>query len=165
MTGHTTVECPHCYTRVLPMENNICPACKKNMSDTHDVNTELVSLTVRESDDLPPYCYLCNSYTDRYVKVVGDQGTALDSSLGAVVSLLVPTRKIEENTSNVFVRLPQCEVCTEREEPSPLYVDYDHQTMTFIVHKGFRERVQPTPVETEVSEVTDVSNDEDNLEE
>ncbi len=145
MTGHITVECPHCYTRVLPMENNICPACKMDMSDTHDVDPTRVSLIVWESDDLPPYCYSCNSYTERYVKVVGDKGTLLDSSLGSVVSLFMPRRKIEENTSNVFVSLPQCELCAEAGDPSPLNVDYENQNMTFIVNTGFKERVQPTP--------------------
>ncbi len=145
MTGHITVECPHCYTRVLPMENNICPACKMDMSDTHDIDPRLVSLVIRESDDLPPYCYSCNSYTERYVKVVGDKGTLLDQSFGSVVSLFVPRRKIEENTSNVFVRLPQCELCAEAGEPSPLYVDYINQNMTFIVNIDFKKRVQPTP--------------------
>jgi hypothetical protein len=137
------VECPHCYTRVLPMENNICPACKMDMSDMEDVNPELVSVVIRESDELPPYCYLCNSYTERYVTIVGDKGTLLDE----IASRLVPVRQNEDRTSNVYVRLPQCENCAELENPSPRYVDYEHQTMTFIVNKGFKERVQPTPVE------------------
>ena len=145
MTGRITVECPHCYTRVLPMENNICPACNMDMSHTEDVDPTLVPLIVWESEDLPPYCYSCNSYTERYVKVIGDQGTLLDRSLASVVSLFVPARKFEENTSNVFVRLPQCEVCAEVKEPSPLYVDYVNQSMTFLVDISFKERVQPTP--------------------
>jgi hypothetical protein len=163
MARHFTVECPHCYTRVLPMENNICPACKMDMSDTYDVDPQLVSLTVRESDDLPPYCYLCNSYTDRYVKIVGDTGTLLDKSLSAVVSLVVPILKIEEGTSNVFVRLPQCETCAELEEPSPIHVDYENQAMTFVVNKGFKERVQPTPIDT-ISPDDNETSDEENIE-
>ncbi len=162
MTRHITIECPHCYTRVLPMENNICPACKMDMSDIHAVNPRLVSLTVRESDDLPPYCYLCNSYTDRYVKVVGDTGTFLEKSLGAVASLLAPTRKIEEGTSNVFVRLPQCEACAELEEPAPRYVDYESQSMTFIVNIGFKERVQPTSSDEDISENDESIDEESN---
>ena len=145
MTSHLIVECPHCYTRVLPKENNICPACRMDMSDTRDVDPQVAALVVRETDHLPPYCYSCNSYTERYVKITGDKGTLLDQSLGAVVSLLIPTRKIEQDTSNVFVRLPQCEACAEQEEPAPLHVDYDTQSMVFVVNIGFKERVQPTP--------------------
>jgi hypothetical protein len=95
---------------------------------------------------------LCNSYTDRYVKIVGDKGTFLDQSLGSLVTLFVPTRKIEENTSNVFVELPQCEACAELEEPSPMNVDYENQTMTFIVHKSFKERVKSTSPNEDLSD-------------
>ena len=142
------------------MENNICPACKMDMSDREGIEPNKASLIVYESQELPPYCYSCNSYTERYVKVVGDKGTLLDRSLGSVVSLFVPARKIEEHTSNVFVRLPQCELCAEAGEPSPLYVDYVNQNMTFIVHTGFRERVQPTPPEEDLSD-NDESTDEE----
>jgi hypothetical protein len=131
-----------------------------DMSDTHDVDPKLLSLIVRESDDLPPYCYLCNSYTERYVKVVGDKGTFLDQSLGSLVTLFLPTRKIEEDTSNVFVRLPQCETCAELEEPSPLSVDYENQSMTFVVNIGFKERVQPTIADQEQADGDEVSDGE-----
>ncbi len=59
--GVMIVECPHCHTRVLPKADNICPACRENILDTHDVDPNMVSLSVRESQDLPPYCYRCNS--------------------------------------------------------------------------------------------------------
>ena len=160
MTSHLIVECPHCYTRVLPKENNICPACRMDMTDTPDVDPQVAALVVRELDNLPPYCYSCNSYTERYVKIVGEKGTLLDQSLGAVVSLLIPTRKIEEDTSNVFVSLPQCEACAEMEEPAPLHVDYDTQSMVFVVNIGFKERVQPTPIEQDDSHNDESIDDE-----
>ncbi len=112
--------------------------------------------TVRESDDLPPYCYLCNSVTERYVKIIGDKGTLLDQSL----MFLMPTRKIEENISNVFVELPQCEACAQREEPSPIKVDYENQTMTFVVNIGFKERVQPTIADQEQADSDEISDEE-----
>ena len=115
---------------------------------------------MRESEDLPPYCYLCNSYTKRCVKIVGDKGTFLDQSLGAIVMFLVPTGKVEEQTSNVFVRLPQCERCAELERPSPLAVDYENQSMTFVVNIGFRERVQPTIVVQEQVDIDEISDEE-----
>ena len=67
------IECPHCHVRVLPMQNNICPACKEVISDSPGVDLNKVAIVVRESQKLPPYCYSCNSYTDRYVRIEGEE--------------------------------------------------------------------------------------------
>jgi hypothetical protein len=133
---------------------------KMSMSDTRAVDHERVSLMVQETDDLPPYCYLCNSYTERYVKIVGDKGTLLDRSLGAVVTIFLPPGKIEENTSNVFVELPQCETCAELEEPSPIHVDYENQAMTFVVNISFKERVQPTSSDEDLRNSDEIIDEE-----
>ena len=115
----------------------------------------MVSLTVLESQELPPFCYLCNSYTERYILIEGDKESSLNRSIRVFGSFLVPhrVRQTDEGTTNVFIHLPQCEVCAEREEPTPIYVDYENQSMTFIVHNGFKERVQPTPVEDKEPEI------------
>ena len=165
MTGHITVACPHCYTRVLPTKDNICPACRRNISDIRDVNPDMTSLTVKESQELPPYCYLCSSYTERYVLLEGDKESFLNRSIRMLGSIMVPHRvhQTDEGTTNVFIHLPQCETCAELEEPTPVYVDYDSQSMTFVVHKKFRERVQPPPLESEMSD-TDEDGDEETTE-
>ena len=38
------VQCPHCHVRVLPKANNICPACRKDMTDLQGVDLNQVSL-------------------------------------------------------------------------------------------------------------------------
>jgi hypothetical protein len=126
-----------------------------------DVDPNMVSLTVRESQELPPYCYLCNSYTDRSVRIEGDP----EASWETMIRVLVPhwKRQTDEGTTNVFINLPQCEVCAEREAPAPLYIDYEQQTMTFVVHKDFRERVQPTPVDKKLPDL-DEPGAEENME-
>jgi hypothetical protein len=125
------IECPHCHVKVLPMANNICPACREDISDNRDTNPDQVSLTIHESEDLPSFCYSCNLYTDRTIKVSGDGDSALASFFS----------KNEVDTSNVIIYLPQCDRCAEAGEPEPLDVDYEYQKMTFVVHKGFRDRV------------------------
>lgn len=162
--GNPIIECPHCHTRVLPKADNICPACRRNILDMQDVDPNMVSLTVRESHELPPYCYLCNSYTDRYVRIEGDKESFLARNIRILGSILVPPwewiKQTEEGTTNVFINLPQCETCAEREEPTPLYVDYDDQSMTFVVHKDFRERVQPTPADKKLPDLDEANNEE-----
>jgi hypothetical protein len=125
------IECPHCHVKVLPMANNICPACRNDISDTSDTDPDQVSLTIHESEKLPSFCYSCNLYTERIVRVSGDKESDLQS--------LLPRKEVD--TSNVIIFLPQCDKCSEEGAPEPLDVDYEYQKMTFVVHKGFRERV------------------------
>src|SRR5258706_3469682 len=127
------VECPHCHVRVLPLSNNICPACRNDMSDLQGVDPNQVSLTIRESEELPSFCYSCNRYTERQIRVSGDKESDLEKALFGLAS--------PEKTTNVIIYLPQCEECAEWKEPERISVDYEHQAITIVVHKGFREHV------------------------
>jgi len=127
------VECPHCHTRVVPLKNNICPACRSDMSDLEGVDPNMVACTIHESEELPTFCFSCNRYTERTVRVSGDKESTLEKFFFA--------RASPESTTNVIIFLPQCEQCAELEEPEPVEVDYDHQTMTFVAHTGFKDRV------------------------
>jgi hypothetical protein len=126
------VKCPHCYTKILPHEDNTCPACQGDLSNLGGVNPNKVAFLIYESEELPSYCYSCNQYTEQEVRVSGDQESILSKFLEGDVS--------PEQTSNVVVFLPQCESCAEMEDPEPIEVDYELQTMTFVVHAGFRDR-------------------------
>jgi hypothetical protein len=145
------VECPHCHARVLPMANNNCPACKKIISDSQGVDLNKVAIIVRESEKLPPYCYSCNSYTDRYVRIEGEEEplwSKIILAIGAFLFLrpswLRRSGQIAENTVNVFIFLPQCEQCAEIGKPKPIHVDFENQQMTFLGSIQFRDRVYPT---------------------
>jgi hypothetical protein len=127
------VECPHCYTKILPLADNTCPACQGDLSNLDGVDTNKVSFLIYESEKLPPYCYSCNQYTEQEVRVSGDQESILSKFLEGNV--------LPEQTTNVIIFLPQCEICAELEDPEPVEVDYELQTMTFVVHTGFHDRV------------------------
>jgi hypothetical protein len=127
------VECPHCHVRVIPKANNICPACQNDMSNLQDVDPNQVSLVISESEELPTFCYSCNRYTERTIRASSDKESDLEKALFGWAS--------PENTSNVIIYLPECEECAEWKEPELVNVDYDHQTITIVVHKGFQERV------------------------
>lgn len=126
------VECPHCHTKVLPLADNTCPACQGDFSNLDGVDPNKVSFLIYESEKLPPYCYSCNQYTEQEVRVSGDQESILNKFFMGNVP--------PEQTSNVIIFLPQCESCAELEDPEPVEVDYELQTMTFLVHTGFRGR-------------------------
>jgi hypothetical protein len=127
------VECPHCHTRVLPLANNICPACDNDISDLQDVDMNQVALTIRESEELPTFCFACNRYTERLVRVSADKESDMENALFGVP----PPNK----TTNVIIFLPECEECAEWKEIEQTGADYDNQTITLVVHKGFQERV------------------------
>jgi hypothetical protein len=125
-------ECPHCHTKILPRADNTCPACQCDLSNLAGVNPNKVSFLIYESEELPSYCYSCNQYTEQEVRVSGDQESILSKFLTGDVS--------PEQTSNVIIFLPQCELCEEVEDPEPIEVDYEKQTMTFLVHARFCDR-------------------------
>jgi len=127
------VECPHCHVRVLPLPNHICPSCRNDMTNLEGVDPNQVSLAIHEAEELPSFCYSCNRYTERLIRVSADQESDLETALFG--------RSRSENTTNVIIYLPECEDCSNINEPVKTDVDYDHQTITLLVHKGFRDRV------------------------
>lgn len=127
------VECPHCHTKILPHADNTCPACQGDLSDLTDLDPNKVLFTIHESEELPFYCHSCNQYTEQEVRISGDQESILSKFF---IGNVLP-----EETSNVVIFLPVCEFCAEMEDPEPTEVDYDQQSMTFMVHAGFRDRV------------------------
>jgi ribosomal protein L32 len=127
------VECPHCHVRVLPLANNICPACRSDMWDLEDVDPNQVAFTIHESEELPSFCYSCDLYTERRIRVSADKESALETALFGLAS--------PDKTTNVIIYLPQCDECGQWKEPERISTNYDHQTITILVHKGFRDRV------------------------
>ena len=51
------VVCPHCFTRVIPMEDQACPRCRGRV----DRASEFVPVTVRSGTRLPMYCVACDA--------------------------------------------------------------------------------------------------------
>lgn len=127
------MECPHCFTKILPHADNTCPACQGDLSSLAGVNPNKVSFLIHESEELPFCCYSCGQYTEQEVRVSGDQESILSKFFMGDIS--------PEETSNVVIFLPQCQFCAEIEDPEPVEVDYDNQTMTFAVHTRFRDQV------------------------
>jgi len=128
------------------------------------MDSNQVAITVRESQKLPPYCYSCNSYTDRYVRIEGEEEPLWSKILlgiGAFLFLrpnwLRRSDQIDEQTVNVFIFLPQCKQCAEFGKPKPIRVNFEDQQMTFLGSSGFRDRVYPkqeisAPLDEEIPE-------------
>lgn len=144
------IECPHCHTPVIPLANNICPSCREDMSNMQDVDPNRVALAVHESEEFPSFCYSCNRYTERLIRVTADEESGIET--------LLFRQRPPESTSNIIIYLPECELCSEL-EVELVEVDYEHQTMKIMVHWGFQARV--FQVREAQSKLDDENSDDD----
>lgn len=96
------------------------------------VDPHRVALAIHESEELPSFCYSCNMYTERIIRVAADEES--------IVETFLLGQQSPEHTSNVIIYLPECELCSES-EIELVEVDYDHQVLTIMVNDRFRERV------------------------
>ena len=132
-------ECPHCHTRVLPKEDNLCPACGKNVLDTIQADLSVRSLTVKGAVTLP-YCCTCCTPTDRIVTVREKfPENELAKFIEALIDYRSPHFSPTERRRTVIVKLPQCKECGKKGKPKPTHVDFEHDEMTFLVHYKFYE--------------------------
>jgi Zn finger protein HypA/HybF involved in hydrogenase expression len=126
------IECPHCHARVIPLQNNLCPACREDIQYVQNTDFQRVAFALHESEELPQYCHSCNTATERLIRISADEESTLET--------LIFGEKSPESTSNVIIYLPECENCSDL-EIELVEVDYDHQMMKIMVHKEFRERI------------------------
>ena len=142
------IDCPHCYTRIVPKSDGSCPACQRDTRDTTGLDLSWTSIRVSQSDVLPPVCCECGLRTSRMVSVyrktspAGEPSTLVGMAIFWLVSWVVGLWLILRgmaNASVVEVRLPQCEACAGQGPPEPRFVDFGNARMTFIVHKNLRD--------------------------
>jgi len=111
------VECPHCYVRVIPSQEGICPACQKNTRDLSGTDLTRGSLTIEDCERLPDMCFQCGVGTSLRVRVSRRRYNENDPAptpfaavlltiLGFLAGhiFLIGSRQAIE----VRIRLPQC---------------------------------------------------------
>ena len=153
----TIVECPHCYTHVIPTSAGDCPACSTSMSKVAEADSDKTSFSIDHEAALQPYCCGCGTPTDRYVRVVqriSRERDSRDSSAQMLTVLVLVGGWMVLPFAWLFgfrgrigdtmvVRMPQCQACAADGTPVPLRVNSEELRMTFVVHKTFKERNQP----------------------
>ncbi len=151
------VECPNCYTHVIPTSAGECPACRKDMTSAAGTESDKTSFSINHAAKLSPYCCGCGCHADRYVKVArhisrerderdssNDVLTVLILTVGWIVLPLVWMFGLRHRIGDVIVvRMPQCNVCASNGPPIPISVNSEELRMTFVVHKQFKEANQP----------------------
>ena len=142
------IDCPHCYTRIVPMSDGCCPACRKNTRETTGADLSRTSIRVSQGDVLPPVCCDCGLVTSRVVSVYrkntpsGEPPTSFGAAIFALFSLPLGLWLMLRGMANTTVaqtQMPQCDTCGTWGPPEPRYVDFGNATMTFIVHSNLKD--------------------------
>ena len=152
------VECPHCYTRVLPSVRGQCPSCLKNVRGQV---SRFTAVDIEQDSKLPNHCCLCDANTERVVTVHANPQSLQKRVLAvALLVLILPFSLVmrpvgtlvalgslvpSEGTGRFKVRLPQCRECAKQGVPRPRHVDFARRQMTFVVTKAFHARLRSRP--------------------
>ena len=144
------VDCPHCFTAVVPKSDGTCPACQGD-ARAPGLDPDKISLRIVQGAVLPSVCCDCGKFTDRFVDVSRsrsddrEQGSTFVGNLFGLfaswpLSLFMLLRGIDQ-TRVVQTQLPQCAVCAGDGAPRPRYVDFNEVRMTFVVHRKLKDAV------------------------
>jgi len=155
------VDCPHCFTYVVPKADGHCPACQQDTRDVGAWEREHTTVVIGEHSHLPEICCDCGVPARRIVRVkrskpnkdeavteyVESQSAALLVLLLVLRVLLGPFAAIisqfvgsQRNWLHVSVSIVQCSECAESGPPEPLRVDHQLFTMRFVVHRNFSQK-------------------------
>lgn len=131
------VVCPHCFTRVIPMEDQACPRCRGRV----DRASEFAPVTVRSGTRLPMYCVACDAPTDALR--TWTQSTVPRSWfpfwLRGPVSMLMRAHEVSR-AFVVSVELSTCKDCRLPAEPQP---QFEEGLVDLLVHRDFARRLRP----------------------
>ena len=149
------VDCPHCYTRVVPTSQGACPSCRQSVYEATDADHSKASISVAHLEPLPTMCCDCGCATDRTVKITRNISRKADlepsddllSYIGSLFSwigwliALVRGDFRSRIGDQVVVQMPQCVICSESGIPDPIHVNAHELRMTFIVNQEFKSCV------------------------
>jgi hypothetical protein len=107
-------------------------------------------MTITARQAMPWACHSCGATTDRYVEVhrsrsaKEDEGAASSKFLSVALGLLAGTLFYwNRGRERLMVEVPQCHSCAAQHgPPTPRYVDFDRQRMTFVVDRAFKEAAE-----------------------
>lgn len=141
------VKCPHCYERVFTKQDT-CPSCGKNVLDTTEDTKYYDLVELKDKQKLPDVCFVCGDSTKNKVRISYSRNHGSKDSL--IVKLLLIafspmiflySQILNQNRrfTKVKIYLPICDQCFKKERPQPKYINYDDYSLSFIVHKNFKD--------------------------
>lgn len=138
------ITCPHCFRVVLPCADGECPSCGKNTGEGGDTTKQVFAVSA--SDALPSLCCQCCAPATRSSRVHRQRTVGGESFFAQVLVkawfpafFIVNKDEIAGREEAMAVELPLCEAC---EEPEPVHVGFEHQTISFVLAIAFAELVK-----------------------
>lgn len=120
-----TVECPRCFTTVLPMKDGICPACRKNLNTSTALSSKMTAVAISVDEELPPFCAMCG----KDAGIVGEMGGGWVGRGG-------------DHMYSMKIRLPFCQVCMNSNEVRLMNIDAENYQAKVLVSKAFAEKLK-----------------------
>ena len=148
----TIRECPHCYTRVGFLDDGICPACGRGLSEQGADSTKTL-VTVSQKTVLASVCTHCGEPTHNHASVsrgTRSRARSVLAGLGTLIAFclmpifrggaLAVIWRGEDRKKylhrRIKVRIPLCKGCKRSYGvPNPDRVDFTNETMSFVVDR------------------------------
>jgi hypothetical protein len=110
-------DCPHCYTRVIAMDDGTCPSCRKNSLDAQGVNLNFTIVRIRRSETLPKICFNCGCYADGFITLAckeprADRESVKNNKLGGFAFALlfgIARFDLTSTVNSLDFKVPRCE--------------------------------------------------------
>lgn len=150
-------ECPFCYRRVSPREDDTCPCCKKDISKAPPENRERTLLTLQSVGTMPSVCFCCGETSTKMLAYVNPDEKISAPNLGEVaaeavlhyipligglLSLLHLAGKRDKNP-RISLKLPICDKCGFAKKQIQIeHHDFAERKLSVIVHKKFANAVR-----------------------
>lgn len=136
-------DCPHCYSRIFPTREGLCPSCRGDLSAPK--LQPLTSVQIRLGDEIPLLCVCCGQATKETIdvgrsKTEGGQAWPIKVLvfLFSPMLMLLAQRELQGKRSELSFQLPFCASCrSQRPAPQPAFVNYAQHEMELIVHDDF----------------------------
>ena len=139
------IECPKCFTDVIPMANERCPACGELAASANQSGRTKV--TVREGGPEGAHCVACGCPTSHQIQIKRKaRNSNFDPNAGDRLAThplaIVLNFFAGKFHQTVAVRIPICGACKRNGPPEPKYIDFERRTMTFVAHRALRDDLE-----------------------
>lgn len=139
-------ECPCCFERIMPKNDNACPACGINVQFKSSESVTRTKASIKDIQKLPNICYKCGNESDLFLifkakkQDYKDSDSALPlkaySTIGYLIYLI-----INKFVGDYFlkIKIPICRSCKiNTRKIVPKYIDFENSRIDLIVHKNFK---------------------------
>ena len=152
-------ECPHCFTRVIPSKDGICPSCGKDMEAPPEDTG--VSARISKRTKFPNICHQCGVNTTKtseisewkresveeqekedsiVISMLSLAASMIFLPLGFVVQLLGLSRNEQHLDTELRLSIPTCGSC-DAKATTVVDCSIEKQSMRILVDRRFAEQV------------------------